>query len=317
MAQIQSAETYADGQQVTAARLNNQTNGATLLPGAVTDQTAISGGVASGDSLIVHDLSASALRKATVSEILGAGVPVVAPSVTGVAGADLVITPAAGQKADVAGPLEADSVNSIGNATVGGNLSVTGTSTLTGNVTATNAFTSNGVANFTGAFQLNGSPAFGLYEVYEETISSFVVSSTVSRPMNAWHNGFTSATFTKPSDEIWMFEAVLTVAPAAVAGVVTIDHFIYSSNNANTVIYSNKQGKNIGSVAQTNSASHTSELRWVIKSGTALTSETVKLWYYVNGSADYVHTFGSTAIDAVTGKLYPASILRIYKYKTA
>lgn len=75
MAQIQSPETYIDGQQVTAARLNNQTNGSILLPGAVTDQTAIAAGtVASGDTVIIHDTSASALRKATVGDLLGSGV---------------------------------------------------------------------------------------------------------------------------------------------------------------------------------------------------------------------------------------------------
>lgn len=125
MAQIQSPETYVDGQQVTAARLNNQTNGAVLLPGAVTDQTAIaSGSVATGDTLIVHDLSASALRKATAGELLGSGVPITTSSITGSTGADLVITPAAGQKVDVAGDIEAE------DATLTGGLTVTGNTTL-------------------------------------------------------------------------------------------------------------------------------------------------------------------------------------------
>lgn len=125
MAQIQSPETYVDGQQVTAARLNNQTNGAVLLPGAVTDQTAIaSNTVATGDTLIVHDLSASALRKATAGDILGSGLPITTGAITGSTGADLVITPAAGQKVDVAGDIEAE------DATLTGGLTVTGNTTL-------------------------------------------------------------------------------------------------------------------------------------------------------------------------------------------
>ena len=122
MAQIQSPETYVDGQQVTAARLNNQTNGAVLLPGAVTDQTAIaSNTVATGDTLIVHDLSASALRKATAGDILGSGLPITTGAITGSTGADLVITPAAGQKVDVAGDIEAEDANLTGGLTVTGN----------------------------------------------------------------------------------------------------------------------------------------------------------------------------------------------------
>ena len=136
MAQIQSPETYADGQQVTAARLNNQTNGAILLPGVITDQTAITANtVQSVDSVLLYDSSASSLRKATVGDITSSGSPVVTGSVTAVAGADLVVTPAATFKLDVAGPLEADSLNITGNSTIVGNESVTGTLTVGGLVT--------------------------------------------------------------------------------------------------------------------------------------------------------------------------------------
>lgn len=137
MAQIQSPETYADGQQVTAARLNNQTNGAVLLPGAVTDQTAISGGVASGDAVIVHDASTSALRKATVGELLGGGVPVVASSVTGIAGSDLILAGASGQNVEVSGNLDV-----TGNEVISGGLTVTGNTTLDAGLNV------NGLASF-------------------------------------------------------------------------------------------------------------------------------------------------------------------------
>ena len=94
MAQIQSPETYVDGQQVTATRLNNQTNGATLLPGAITDQTNITANtVASGDSILLYDLSATALREANVSDVLGSNVPVTTSAITAGANSDIVITP--------------------------------------------------------------------------------------------------------------------------------------------------------------------------------------------------------------------------------
>ncbi len=137
MAQIQSPETYADGQQVTASRLNNQTNGAILLPGAVTDQTAISGSVASGDTVIVHDASSSALRKATVGEVLGGGVPVVASTVTGVSGSDLILAGAAGQNVEVSGNLD-----------VTGNEAITGGLTVTGNTILDASLNVNGAASF-------------------------------------------------------------------------------------------------------------------------------------------------------------------------
>ena len=83
MAQIQSPETYVDGQQVTAARLNNQTNGATLLPGVITDQSALAANTVDvADTILIHDTSVSALRKATVGDLLGSGLPVTLDSVT-------------------------------------------------------------------------------------------------------------------------------------------------------------------------------------------------------------------------------------------
>jgi hypothetical protein len=83
MAQLQSPETYADGQQVTAARLNNQTNGATLLPGAITDQSSLAAlTVASGDSVLLHDASTTSLRKTTVNDLLNSGIPITAATST-------------------------------------------------------------------------------------------------------------------------------------------------------------------------------------------------------------------------------------------
>ena len=99
MAQIQSPETYVDGQQVTAARLNNQTNGAILLPGVITDQTNITANtVAAADSFLLYDLSATAVREANISDILGSNLPittsaVTTSSITAGANSDILITP--------------------------------------------------------------------------------------------------------------------------------------------------------------------------------------------------------------------------------
>jgi hypothetical protein len=84
MAQIQSPETYVDGQQVTAARLNNQTNGATLLPGAITDQSALAANTVDvADTILIHDASAGALRKATVSDLMNSGISGTTGTITG------------------------------------------------------------------------------------------------------------------------------------------------------------------------------------------------------------------------------------------
>lgn len=159
MAQIQSPETYADGQQVTASRLNNQTNGAVLLPGAVTDQTALAAGtVASGDQVILHDASATALRKATAGDLLGSGLPITTGVITGSAGADLIVTPAAGQKVDVNGAFESTTSNTTGNSTIGGNQTVTGNLAVTGTTTMTGNATASGNLAVTGSLTAGGNP---------------------------------------------------------------------------------------------------------------------------------------------------------------
>lgn len=316
MAQIQSPETYADGQQVTAARLNNQTNGATLLPGAVTDQTALTANtVASGDQVILHDASASALRKATAGDLLGSGLPIATSSITGGTGVDLAITPAAGQKVDVGGAFEANSLNVVGNSTVGGNetvtgaLSVTGVTTFTGNAIANGSFTSNGIANFTGTLQVNGSTAYVLYDVYEETLASWTPSSAgVQSAVVA------TSSFTKPSDEIWVFQIDGTWT--MVRGYGAAYAFRYSTETFRTGSYLEYDSDYSSGVTgnTTRSIHHT----WTVPAGTALSARTVVTDVNVGVGSD-LRMFQNTPVftDIITTGSLPASRFRIMKYKTA
>lgn len=82
MAQIQPPAVFTSGQILTASGLNAHVSSAVLLPGAITDQVDITANtVAATDSLVIHDLSATALREATVSDLLNSGVPVTATTV--------------------------------------------------------------------------------------------------------------------------------------------------------------------------------------------------------------------------------------------
>jgi len=69
MPQLNKGDTFADGQQVTGTRLNNLIDGATLLVGAIADQTGITANtLESTDTLLVND--AGVLKKATVGDVL-------------------------------------------------------------------------------------------------------------------------------------------------------------------------------------------------------------------------------------------------------
>jgi hypothetical protein len=94
MAQFSKGDTFTNGEQVTGARLNQLVDSATLLAGAITDQTSITANtVASGDSILLYDLSATALREANVSDVLGSNVAITTSAITGGANSDILIAP--------------------------------------------------------------------------------------------------------------------------------------------------------------------------------------------------------------------------------
>jgi hypothetical protein len=96
MAQILSGNLspFTSGQVLTAADLNAHVNSATLLPGAITDVTNITANtVASGDSILLYDLSATALREANISDVLGSNLPVTTSAITAGANSDILVTP--------------------------------------------------------------------------------------------------------------------------------------------------------------------------------------------------------------------------------
>jgi len=374
MAQLQSPETYVDGQQVTATRLNNQTNGATLLPGAITDQPNITANtVASGDSLLLYDLSATALREANVSDVLGSNLPVTTSAVTAGANSDVVITPNDGVVVTGSTYVSADaitvtvttavahglSVNQIvqiygAGAGYGGVFKITavtsltftyvlsslystgasititptlcsyytkgtnrvdGHSTVSGNQYASNVVTSYlevntqasfNTVNVTGAIQYNGTPVFGLYEISEETVP-YLNQTSVAQTYLVYH---TSASYTKPSDEIWRVEIVgnmhystqgyvaykikRTSGAVNLVGGFDVDHGVVSINRDVPL--------NIAAVENT---------------GTAFTSTyTFEMAFHISGYALAVGQTNSVNTGGVTVSV-PSTKFRIYKYKTA
>lgn len=314
MAQISKGDTFVDGQQVTGARLNQLVDSSTLLVGAITDQPSITANtLETTDSTIVND--AGVLKEATIGDILNSNLPISTSSITGGAGVDIAVTPAAGQKFDVNGAFESTTSNTTGNSTVGGNhtvsgnLLVTGSSTLTGNIIADNGFTSNGTANFTGTLQVNGSTAYVLYELYEQTLSSWTaVSAGVQSAVVA------TASFTKPADEIWVFEIDGTWT--MVRGYGAAYAFRYSTETFRTGAYLKNDADYSSGV--TNATSRSIYHSWTVPAGTALTARTVVTDVYA-GAGSQLNMFGNTSLatDIITTGSLPVSKFRIAKYKTA
>ena len=97
MPQISKGDTFADSQQLTASRLNQLVDSATIQVGAITDQTAIDANTLEAtDAIIVSD--SGVLKKATIGDVLNSNLPVITTSVTtsvvnAEANKDIVVTP--------------------------------------------------------------------------------------------------------------------------------------------------------------------------------------------------------------------------------
>lgn len=304
MAQISKGDTFVDGQQVTGSRLNQLVDSSVLLVGAITDQPSITANTLEAtDSTIVND--AGVLKEATIGDFLNSNLPVTTSSVTGGTGVDIVITPAAGQKVDVAGNIEVDDIAVTDDATISGDLLVTGGSTLTGNVIADNGFTSNGVANFTGTLQIGGTVGYALTQIVEENMSY-----TGTPAVSVWTNCFTSASYTKPAGEIWVIEVDFRFRTTA--SVYTVIRLYQTSSSTTLNGVYNIEGGGMDYFHCENVF-----LRYIVPDATTFTST---FTLDVQPSASGVgFTIGEAAFPYpfFTGVTLPVSKFRIYKYKTA
>jgi len=96
MAQIQKGDTFTNGQQVDAVRLNQLLDSSALLVGAITEQTTMTPNtVESTDQTIIND--GGVLKKTTIGSLLNSNLPVTTSAINGVAGYDIIVAPASGQ----------------------------------------------------------------------------------------------------------------------------------------------------------------------------------------------------------------------------
>jgi hypothetical protein len=306
MAQISKGDTFTDGEQVTGARLNQLVDSSTLLVGAITDQPSITANTLEAtDSTIVND--AGTLKEATIGDILNSNLPISTSSITGGTGVDIVVTPAVGQKVDIAGAVEAESINSVANTTIGGTLTVTGASTLTGNVVVDNGLTSNGVANFTGTLQVNGTVGYVLTEVAEETITTY---TTASLPAS-WTTAWTSASYTKAAGEIWVIESCFNWQ----RNVLPFCAIRLKQTSSSTDLAGLFDIEGAGSAYIHHEQA---VFRYVVPASTTFTSTFTM--DAIASTAGYSFELGCTAFGTAgifTGITIPSSKFRIYKYKTA
>lgn len=93
MTQISKGITFNNGDQLTAATLNQLIDSAVIVSGIITEKpNLIANTVATGDSVLLYDLSATDLRQATASDLFNSNLPVTTSSVTAGANSDITLT---------------------------------------------------------------------------------------------------------------------------------------------------------------------------------------------------------------------------------
>lgn len=84
--------TTSPGNQVTDVRLNNHMNGAIAQPGLITNRTDVATAIAADDTLLIHDQSASGLKKVEAQNLLPSAVVTNKTDIsTAIAAADLLL----------------------------------------------------------------------------------------------------------------------------------------------------------------------------------------------------------------------------------
>ena len=222
MPDITRSQNFENGDLVTAQKLKDLIDLSSINPTFVTGKTELAAQtVATGDHLLIYDLSALAFRKVRAADLVASNLPVRAttvtastsvstPEITGPVGVDVVITPPAGRKIDVAGALEADSINAVGAITAGGLVTANLGATIAGPVTAS------GIANFTNSIQFSGTPVYGLSAVIEGSVNAVNclggTAGEISATCNQWLTLATIPSLTKTNKEIWQVDATFSAS---------------------------------------------------------------------------------------------------------
>ena len=223
MPQLIKGQSFADGDLVTGLTLNNIIDLATLSQTAITSQTAVTTfDIQSSDYFLIYDSSASALRKASVDDILRSGQTVKFSAISGIAGYDLAVAIASGQSFVI-----------NGNTSIPANLTVTGlvqgaTGKFTTELTIPAGTTATRPASpVAGSFRYNTTIAF--IEIYNGTAwiplttevpKIYVKSGTAFGATGAGVENivYQSPVLTVPSDETWTYQFWVQTTSGEVSG---------------------------------------------------------------------------------------------------
>ena len=193
---------------------------------------------------------------------------------------------------------------------VSGNTTTVGTLTTRGTIDVVGAANLKGQTDITGTLKVNGEVGYVLTEIYEQTPTSFAATYA-----GFYDSAFTSSVFTKPSNEIWIFEVYFRHQGKQGYSYDFAGRYGSQTYRTGAYIFDNKFFDSAGGGAL-HYGYYTA--RWVVPTGVEMENETFKLDVYA-ASGSEVSLFSTTGpyTTIITGGSLPPSKFRIYKYKTA
>ena len=150
MAQIQKGTTFTSGGTVTDANLNNHVDNATLLAGAITDQSSVPS-LISGNQFLVES---SGLKRVTAGALFATALPIGSTTPNTVAATTLTASGLA-----TVGLLTSTGLATAGSLSVGGTSAHTGAATFASTAAFTGAATFDVAPNFNGGANLGNAAA--------------------------------------------------------------------------------------------------------------------------------------------------------------
>jgi hypothetical protein len=350
MPQINSGKSppWVAGEIVTAAELNGMIDAATLDPSVITSQTNLA--TLTGDEYALIVDTAGALKKTQLKNSLLAGEDIKTDLISQITGSSAILTiesnPSVAMLLRGTGglSLQTETAGITINTTASGGSGAIDVES-NGMTFDGQGSSGNGVINFqtrtifsnTGAVKLpvgttaqrpaspvagdirfnsttsstetyNGSSwSFGymLYEVQEFTFPTQVVAP------NGWTTSGTTATFTKPANEIWVFNSGIFTKHTGFNVTVAIRYSSQTIMTGNYLALEAVQDAGAGSVSVTRKLDQT----WTVPAGTAITAESLSVDAITANGAIMFPTSGD-GWSSLSGNL-PVSKITIYKYKTA
>jgi hypothetical protein len=192
---------------------------------------------------------------------------------------------------------------------IAGSAQIDGALNANGAINSSGSATFSGFADFTGVLKVNNQVAYLLVGITEHDIPYWQATYA-----GHYNSVYTSPTFTKPSEEIWVIELMVTSVGTGYDFEYAVRLGSQTTLTGQYLSIHQYQDAGGGGNFYRNTETH----RYVFPAGVVMTDETLRIDTFAsNGSSMRMFATTQTTGTVYTSATQKASVFRIYKYKTA